>query len=42
MGLLQGIEAAAPDTDGIHPALWEAYGRGKASVWEFNWKEQEN
>jgi hypothetical protein len=40
MGLLRGIEASAQDTDGIHPALWEAYKRGKASVWEFDWKEQ--
>lgn len=39
--LLRGIEASAQDTDGIHPALWEAYKRGKASVWEFDWKEEE-
>lgn len=39
--LLRGIEASAQDTDGIHPTLWEAYKRGKASVWEFDWKEEE-
>lgn len=38
--LLRGIEASAADTDGIHPALWEAYKRAKASVWEFDWKEE--
>ncbi len=40
--LLRGIEASAQDTDGIHPALWEAYKRGKASVWEFDWKESDD
>lgn len=40
--LLRGIEASAADTDGIHPALWDAYKRGKASVWEFDWKEGED
>lgn len=38
--LLRGIEASAQDTDGIHPALWEAYKRAKASVREFDWKEE--
>lgn len=40
--LLRGIEASAQDTDGVHPALWEAYKRGKASVWEFDWKESDD
>lgn len=40
--LLRGIEASAQDTDGVHPALWEAYKRGKAAVWEFDWKESDD
>lgn len=42
VGLLRGIEASAQDTDGVHPDLWEAYKRAKASVWEFDWKESDD
>jgi hypothetical protein len=38
--LLKGIEISSQDTDGIHPALWEAYKLAKVSVWQFNWKEE--
>lgn len=40
-GLIDGIEAGAHDTDGVHPDLWDAYVRGKISIGEFNYSEQE-
>ena len=38
-GLVRGLELWGSEEDGIYPAAWDAYKRGKVCIGEFNWKE---
>lgn len=37
--LVRAMESWGCEEDGIFPGAWEAYKRGKAVIWEFDWKE---